>query len=263
MEPHDIKTTKWKILFINAIPIICLSIIALASNFLLIVKPGIFQDDWFLYASKFAHISLYDMFKIDRPGLGIYFDLIKSILGYNIIVWKIYIILLKIVSGFVFYILIGKIFNTRKIINLIVSSFLIIYPGFLQTGESITYQSHYFAFIICMLSIYITLICLTKRKIFVLLGLYIISIFLEITYLSMLDYFIGMEIVRIAIVYLYLRDDKTNWKKRILHTIKQLSPNIIIAVVFVIWKLFIFPSARNATNPTLILSNLLSETFLS
>lgn len=242
--------------FTNLFPYLLLALAGILTYVLYLFTPGIFRDDWVLYASKATGINFFNLFLSDRPGVGIYLDYLVKLLGYNPIIWKAYFIILHILASSMFYALLNKIFHS-KVINLLAALLLLIYPGFLQTGESFTYQTHFLALVLGLISIFTTLKSIESKNNVAKIGFISISIITESLYLLLVEYFIGIEVLRILFVFLFIhKEHNLNRELKIAARSFLLTiPNIASALLFIFWRFWIFSSSRLDTSPIQIFSD--------
>jgi len=135
-----------------------------------------------------------------------------------------------------------------------------VYPGFLSQVNAIDYQSHILGLFLALLSVALTIKSIltierTPRLLFV-----AASILAGWGYLSQMEYFIGMEAFRFAIIFVLIwRMQGESVRHKLMKGIIASLPFLMIAGGFLIWRLFFFVAERKATDIGLQVSQMFSS----
>lgn len=239
----ETKTLWWGILLI---------FIVSAIAYLPLVKDlGYLNDDWYLmYDMQVKDPSFFhEIFAIDRPGRAYAMIPLFSLFGFNVLPYHLSAFLFRVLGGVCLFWTMRMLWEKRTFFALAVGLLFTIYPGFLSQPNAIDYQSHILGLFLALLSVALTVksILTTEKSKKILLIL--ASILTGWGYLSQMEYFIGIEVFRFAcILVLTWRVQTKSFRQKFLSFIKTSLPFLLIAIGFLIWRLFFFESQRQATD---------------
>lgn len=225
-------------------------------------KLGIYRDDWhIIFGGRSNNPSIFiDMFSIDRPFVGWNFTLFYRLLGENVLYWNIAAFFLRITGGLCFLGLIRRLWPSQSQAGLVMGALFIVYPGFLQQSDAITYVTHLTYTLMLLFSMLTMVIAIQlqatwKKIIFILL-----SLFSTVYYFLLSEYVIGIEGLRFALlVYLVLRDQQgLAFISKVKLVIKNYWPYFITVSGLLIWRLLFFYSERPTTDVNRLLDGYLS-----
>jgi hypothetical protein len=167
------------------------------------------------------------------------------------------------------------------ITNLLIALLFLLYPGFLSQPNPVDYQSQIIALFAVIASLALTVAALQAEKLPAKIAYTLLSALFAWLYLGLIEYYIGLEVLRIIIVYLLVSrkegtqvDTYTGTQAEAQHAphntqsssfIFHLSsflpaiPFLFGPLTFLIWRLFFFTSDRNATDAGLQLGLLFSS----
>ncbi len=211
-------------------------------------KLGWYRDEWYmLWGARTGGIPLMlKMFKTDRPLLGIATAINYRFLGDSALRWHIYGIILRILIGMIFCLILRLIWPKRKMETFFAAALCIVYSGFLQQTNALSYSNHFMAILLGLISIYLTLFSVNCRKGWLKVLCIFLSVGLEAVYLLLLEYLIGFELVRLMLLFLMIRKiDGKNCSQKIIAN--EIFPAAIM-VIFLIWRVFFFKSSRTGTS---------------
>ncbi|HAV78647.1 MAG TPA: hypothetical protein DCX53_14965 [Anaerolineae bacterium] len=217
----------------------------------LINKFGYFFDDWYLMydvrtqGAQFFH----DIFSSDRPGRAYLMIPLYSVFGLDPMPYNITAFLFRFLGGAALLWILHILWPKRRYFAMTTAILFTIYPGFLSQYNAIDYQSHIWALFFALLSVALTLksMLATDRKMQAFLA--VLSVLFGWAYLSQMEYFIGIEVFRIAcIVVLVLRSPKSNYRKNVQIALLKWLPFSVIPAGFLFWRIFLFQAERRATD---------------
>jgi hypothetical protein len=146
------------------------------------------------------------------------------------------------------------------ITNLLVALLFLIYPGFLSQPNPIDYQSQIVSLFAAITSIALTVATLKTPKMALKITYTILSILLTWIYLGLIEYYLGLEVFRLLIIFIIVRRD-TNYQlptlapgasagvtKTAIRIFRSWLPFALGPLTFLVWRLFFFTSERNATD---------------
>ena len=217
----------------------------------LVGKFGYFNDDWYLMydvrtqGAQFFHA----IFSIDRPGRAFLMIPLYSLFGLNPLPYSLTAYLFRVLGGASLFWILHLLWPQKRFLVVTTAVLFTIYPGFLSQHNAIDYQSHIFGLFIALLSVALSLksVLATERgaKILWAVG----SILLGWVYLSQMEYFIGIEVFRVACIFLPVwRISHSTLLDKFRASVLKWFPFIFIPVIFLIWRLFFFETERRATD---------------
>lgn len=217
----------------------------------LIPKLGFYRDDWYMIwtGQVKGSAGLIDLFQSDRPFVGLVYAFDYLILGDSPTGWHIYALLIRLMGALAFLWILRMIWPEKKIKTAFIAILFLVYPGFLQQPEAATYKMILLALDAAILSIALTIRALKSKNWLPKLTFSALAIALTLFYLGIFESMIGLEVARILFCGFFLqRQSPANLKTNFGRTFKQTIPYILVALAFLIWRLFIFKSTRPATN---------------
>lgn len=211
---------------------------------------GFYSDDFFFgYVSHFYGISgIMQSLIIDRPfnGYLLIFNYLLLGLRDNVFLWHIYIFLIKLIGGYVLFFSLRRIWPDKlSIVTSIILLFLI-YPGFLQQTLPLGFGNWVTTLTIWVISLSFTIVALKQRDNIKLFLFTVVALFLQINSFLQLEFFVGMEILRLLIITYFFKREISF--KTIKQTLIYWIPYIFSLAFFVLWRLLIFKSTREATD---------------
>lgn len=238
-----------------AVSLLILTLYPLLTYFTFIPFLGFYNDDWlFAYIGHFYGIQgLIGGFAGDRPLVGILFALNHLLLNNNILLWHVYMFLMRLLGGYVLFFLLRKLWPDKLSTITSITLLFLTYPGFLQQTVPLGYQNYITALTVWVVSLFFTIHAITNRSKILFALFTLIALILQIISFSLVEIFIGAEIFRLLLIF-HKKLNYIELKKKL----KLWSPYIISLILFVLWRIFIFKSARETTNISWV-----SETYYS
>ena len=210
-------------------------------------RIGLINDDWYLiFAGKAGGADFFSaVFSSDRPMRAFVMGAAYSLFGDDILLYHLSGFLFRVLSGVCAYWLFQMIWQKSRTANTWLAILFVIYPGFLSQVNPIDYQSQLFSLFLAVLSIALSIkAILTSGWVKILLTA--LAIMTGIFYLGLVEYFFGLEALRVICIYLLHKDRP--FAQRAVTTFKQWLPSAIIPAGFMFWRVFIFDSERKATD---------------
>lgn len=227
------------------ISLLIITILPALAYLILIPFLGFYNDDWlFAYSGHFyGPQGLISSLAGDRPAVGVLFALNYLLFKENILIWHIYMFFIRLLGGYLLFFLLNKIWqNKLSVITPIVLLFLT-YPGFLQQPVPLGYQNYITALTLWIASLFFTVHAIKTSNKFLFILFTLISLALQISSYLLVEIFIGMEILRFLII-LHQKINYLEIKKKFVTWI----PYIMILILFICWRIFLFKSERVITN---------------
>ena len=227
-------------------------LIASALTYLPLVNQiGYLNDDWYVMYDAHTQGSqfLHEVWRVDRPGRALFMIPLFDVFGMNPFPYHISAYLFRFLGGLSLFWTSQMLWPKRRFLPAVASILFTLYPGFLAQTNAIDYQSHILALFLALLSIALTVkaILVSSSRMRILLT--IASILLGWAYLSQMEYFIALEVFRLAVVFLLIsRMQKNTLRQKLTKTFLRWLPFAAAPAGFLIWRLFFFEASRRATD---------------
>jgi len=227
-----LRTRNW----IDPLGLFLLAVLAYG---LIIPRLGLFGDDWphLWVLHTFGLDGLNQLVAWDRPYSAWVYLLIAPLAGENIWVYHIYLLVLRWICSFIFYLLIEEILPDSKPLPLWAAAFFLLYPGFRQEPQPLEFILHFTALGLMLASFWFMLQASKKTSrqwFFQATG--IVTAFSIFS----VEYFIGLELLRP--IFLWILHRRTSSSLRI--TSRKVIVNwiqyILVLGFYTYWRVFVF-----------------------
>ncbi|MCI0608921.1 MAG: hypothetical protein L0Z71_07665 [Anaerolineae bacterium] len=252
--PGAWKRENW----LSAILVILVTLLTYAP---LISQLGFYRDDWYLIwvAQYQGSEGIIALFRGDRPLFGWLYALDYLLLGDAPLGWHILGLMIKIITALGTLWLLRSLWPQHRLETTLMTLLYVVYPGFFQQPNVGTFMNHFMAYAAAIFSLACTVQTLKtnsawSHSVYSFLGLALAAFYI-FTYEAL----IGMEAVRLLLIgYFYYRQNASNWKTTIRNTLIRLSPYLLLALGFVLWRLFVFQATRRSTRVDILVDEYLS-----
>lgn len=220
------------------------------------------NDDWYLMYGAQVQGSDYFVpaYASDRPMRAYVLGPAYDLFGNTPLPYHVSAYVFRFLGAVSLFWLLNQIWGKNKIPNLLATLLFLIYPGFLSQPNPIDYQSQIVSLFAAMTSLALTAAALKTGKPALRWTYTLLSILLSFVYLGLIEYYLGLEMLRFLTVYLVLnRRVQGPPRMKLWQTLKAWMPFAIGPLVFLVWRLFIFSSERKATDVGFQLDSLLSN----
>jgi len=217
----------------------------------LIHKLGYINDDWYLMYDVRVHGSqfFHDMFSSDRPGRAYLMIPLYSLFGLNPLSYNLSAYLFRVLGGISLLWTLRMLWPDRRRFAFTAALLFTIYPGFLSQINAIDYQSHLVALFLAILSVALTLKAVFVANNTSKIVLTIFSIMTGLAALSQMEYYLGIEVFRLACIgVLVWRSGGMNFIEKSRAFILKWLPFSLIPVGFLFWRILLFQAKRKATD---------------
>lgn len=221
-----------------SVPVILL-LFCIAAYGLLIPTLGFYWDDWPLiwFAHTLGPGGFVSTLAGDRPFLAGIYLITTSILQTVPFQWQLLSMVSRWLSALAFWWTLRQIWPFHKEKIFWAALLFAIYPGFKQQPISVIFSNGLLLFASYIFSLGCMLYAIRKP------GRYRLATLLSLlTYAFCFfatEYYIGLDLIRPVLLWLVLDDHNGFWK-RILKTLKYWLPFLIVLVLYLIWRIFIF-----------------------
>ena len=242
---------------------IALLLIISALTYLPLVNQiGYLNDDWYIMYD--AHTQGPDFFHVvyqsDRPARAYVLGIAYSLFGDNALYYHLSGYAFRFLSAVALFGIMETLWPGHKRMNFSAALLFLLYPGFLSQINPIDYQSQLLSLCLAMISIALTVKSLQTLNMLHRVILTILSVLFGVEYLALVEYFIGFEVLRLALVLLLvLRTNGASLREKLVMTFIRWLPFAAAPGGFLIWRLFFFETSRRATDVGFQLGQLFSS----
>ena len=211
-----------------------------------------YKDDWYyIYDGMIAGAKVFhEMFRIDRPLRGYFFELYFSLFGPNPLPYHLGAFFWRGLSALGALWIFNILWPKERRFAFLAALLFAIYPGYIWWISAIEYQPMIASLALQVFSIAFTLKAIQSSssrgsKIAYLAGAMVTGWL----YIALVDYAIGMEAFRFVCVYLLVnRDAQSGIGTRLFKTLKVWAWTLFIPLGFLFWRAFFFTNERKATD---------------
>lgn len=259
---HKIKTFFQNIVFTEASAPIAFFVLCVLNFGLLIPNLGFYMDDWhYVFYSKLKGIgSLGEMLTYDsRPGAAWFYIFIFHLIGFNPIKWHLFNFLLVFSTTLSFWFFLKSFWEENALNNLYSAILFCIYPFFMLYASPIGYAHLWFGFILFNLSIsfMVSAVETTNYKKYFFI---VCALIFETTHLFTSEYFSGLELIRVVILWILISRFESNFLKKLWRVLAHWIPYLIVLGFFFYWRLVIYQNPEGIfRNEPIILSLLFTD----
>ena len=226
-------------------------------------KLGLFKDDWYLIFDANTQGSgfFHEVYAIDRPARAYVMQFVYELFGDRTLYYHLSAYAYRVLAAWALFRALNLIWHDHKRYHFLSALFFMVYPGFLSQINPIDYQAQILSLWLAMLSILFTLKSIQSTHRLQKYAWLASAILTGLIYPALVEYFIGLEILRLGLVIQFYsqRGEKTLSAQLIKNVIRQWMPSLMGPVVFLIWRLFLFESARRSTDVTVQLGQLFTS----
>jgi hypothetical protein len=220
---------------------------------------GYYNDDWYLLYLGLSQGSarFMDVFAIDRPFRGYFVGWLFDLFGTQVMWYTYAAFLARLLSAYGLFRIIRRVWPSAKNAALLGALLFLIYPGFLDQPNALDYQSHQWSLVLAVFSILCTLKAFelglrTASRV----AWLALSIIQQLLSLLLMEYYIGLEGLRFLLIWQVTCAAQAGGRVACAQrALLRYLPNLLVALVFFIWRAFFFNSARIGTDVDVMLLN--------
>ena len=223
---------------------------------------GFYKDDWYLmYDALVKGTSFFTtIFAIDRPARAPLQAALYTLYGQNLLAYHVSALFFRVIGAFAFWKLAKTREPARGGLHIAGALLFLVYPGFLSQPNAVDFHAHIVSLALAMLSLWLTMEAINKGYGNVIRwGLLGFSVLLAWAYLGLMEYFIGIEALRFALIFEWYQKNHSgkdqSWRK----LFGTLLVAMTGAVGFLSWRLFFFEGGRKATDITSQLASFVGQ----
>lgn len=247
----------------NSAPLAFL-ITCLFSFGLLIPSLGFYMDDWpYVFYAKLKGIeSLREMLIFDsRPNAAWLYMLGFNILGFKPMAWHIFALLMRWGTVVLIWMVFKTLWPERRKEAVYIGLLFAVYPFFMLQPFAVGSTHHWFGFLAFTLSI-LLMIHAVKASGGKMIAFTALALILEAVHLFTSEYFSGLELIRIFILWILISRAEPGFSKRLTKVLLNWLPYLIVLGTFFYWRVAIYVNPPDVVrNEPVILQQLFSEPF--
>jgi len=233
-----------------------LGLLCFLSYGLFLGKVGFYMDDWYLmwWKHAFGASEYINFFNNSRPLISYYFIFVNFLMGgsENPLVWQLIGLFTRWLSVIAFWQMLNTIWPKATKQNAWAAVLSAVFPGFTQHWIVFIYSF----FFVCLAGFFFSITLMVKafhsKKHFGLL--YTLSILFMAYVIPGSEFYAGLELTRLCIIWFTCTNIDLKFRKRILSTIKIWAPYALIYAGFLIWRVFFFQSIYHSVEVESIFS---------
>ncbi len=221
-------------------PPIVLLLVAILAYGLLIPNLGFYWDDlpisWIAYELGSEALTKY--FSTNRPVWGLLYQITTRIIPDEPIYWQVFALFWRWLSAVMVFAIVEKLWKGKPRLALGVALIFLVYPGFTQQWSAFLY-SHFFIVLCFFLFSYLLMLRAIEEptRYWQLTAFGLIFSALN---LWMMEYFYVLELMRVGVILTALRGETMSLRERAIKTFKLWLPYLIVFILAVLSRLFIF-----------------------
>ena len=243
----------------RAIPFVLL-LITVVSFGLLIPWLGFYWDDWpVIYMTNTQGTAgFWGFYQYDRPFSAWTYILFAPLLGTYPLTWQIFVLLLRWLTAVFVWMSLKMIWPQKPRQVFWIALLFAVCPIFPQQPVAVAYSQHWLSYLFFFCSIYFMLRALDNRRYFLLFTA--LAVFTSFMQLFTMEYFIGLELLRPIILWLYFRERESETFAKLLfkRVIGSVWIYAVLLLAYVIWRIFFIRLAGTDPNSPVFLGKLLT-----
>jgi hypothetical protein len=211
---------------------------------------GYYNDDWYsMYAARLGGPGVFKaIFSIDRPGRAYLMAPLYSLFGGHPLYYSLSLLVFRVLGAFSLLWLLRMLWPKNRKETFLAAALFLVYPGFLSEPIAIDFQSHIVGIFLGLLSLALTVKALLVQDNRSRTLLWTGAVLSGWGYLSQMEYYIGFELVRIALITLLVLRRKQAVRATSREVFVKSLPYLVIPLLFLAWRLLLFQNERSTTD---------------
>ena len=219
-------------------PPLVLGFVTILAYGLLIPQLGFYWDglamSWIRY--ELGPQAMAQYFSSNRPVWGLLYQLTTRLIPQVPIYWQVFALFWRWITGLLVWAILRELFPEKSGFALTTALLFLLYPGFNQQWVAYLYNHFFIVLSVFLLSIYLMLRA-QKERFWLWTSL---AMFFSAINLWMHEYFFTLEVARVAILWVLLREQELDFKTHLRRTLKLWAPYLAVFVTAVLSRLFVF-----------------------
>ncbi|HLE52842.1 MAG TPA: hypothetical protein VI755_12305, partial [Anaerolineales bacterium] len=209
---------------------------------LLVKDLGFYQDDWHhIYFGHTLGISkMWDMFLYDgRPLAAVLYIIGFKVLGFAPLHWHISTLALRALTILFTWLIFRGIWPGRRRQAAWAALLFVVYPIFKLQPLAVAYTVHWTGYLLFVISIWAMVQSIRQPRWY--WGYFGLALLTCGLHLAFIEYFSGVELARPFILRLLLSEEGQTTRRRLIKTLRQWLPYLLIWVAFYIYRIYLIP----------------------
>lgn len=242
--------------------IVLLIAVAILAYLPYVGQLGFYYNDWHLLGGQVANLNPVQVFMIDRPFLGLIYTITHALLGDNPLLWHLFSFVVRLSSGLGFLWLLHLIWPSHRVAITSMALLFMVYPGFLQQPMALTFSNHFLAYSAAIFSLVFTLLLLRTDKASNRFFYTVLAIGMTGFYLVTYEYMIGLEAVRLVLIFYYEWPRlPARWMAKVITVARRWVVFLIPLGLFMVWRVVLFGGSKESTSISILANRYLNDPF--
>jgi hypothetical protein len=226
---------------------------------LLIPWLGFYWDDWptIWISHSLGHSGLIEFSLGDRPLRGWLIALMAPLLGETPLPWHIFAFLTRWLSGVVLWWCLRGVWPERRREVACITVLFAVYPGYSLQPYPLYPSLALLTLVSFIFSMGAMIWAYRMPRLF--WPLTILALPSSALNLTVSEYFVGLELLRPALLWLIISEKEIGFRPRLRRTLISWSPYLVLFGIYLSWRLFFFRSERSVTDQTRLLGNIVAD----
>lgn len=244
----------------RGIPFVLLFIIVVSFG-LLIPWLGFYWDDWpIIYLTKTQGTAGFrDFYQYDRPFSAWTYIVFAPVLGTSPLGWHIFTLLLRWLTVVFLWASLRIVWPKKPRPVFWIALLFAVCPIFTQQSVAVAYSQHWLCYLLYFCSVYFMLKAQGDRRYFYLFTA--LAVFISLVQMLTLEYFLGLELLRPIILWLYYRAREP--ESSVLLIFKRAASSgwiyVVLLITYVLWRIFFLRLADVDPNRPVFFGELLNS----
>ena len=221
---------------------------------------GFALDDWMFidFYSSQGIKGLMTYFYFDNRPMAFWLPWIGfNLLGTTPLYWQIWTLFWKIMIAIAIWLIARSLFPEKPVQNLLIALLFALYPVFRQQSSALQLSVHMICFFMVCFSLYLTVRAIQHSKYWFLFSA--LALLLSMLELFTTEFFAGFELARVIIIGYLVFQTEGSPQKKILLTLKQWLPYLVIWVGWAIWRVAYIPTPGHDRNSPIVVLGFFSN----
>jgi hypothetical protein len=244
---NKVKTFLQNIAFTEKSAPAALFILCIIAFSLFIPRLGFYMDDWpyIFYARTKGIEGLRELlFHDGRPNAAWLYMMAFRLWDFHPLAWHLFALVMRVATAVSFYGFFRLMWSERKKEAVAASLLFAVYPFFMLQPFAVGSTHHWFGFLAFNVSLILMVIGFheeTPRR-----WLWLVpALGLEAAHLFTSEYFSGLELIRVVILWILATRKEMTFPKRMVQVFVNWLPYLIVMGIFMYWRIFVFEMTRN------------------
>jgi hypothetical protein len=229
--------------------------VGVVAHGLMIPNLGFYWNDWEgIYFQELEYPAIGFQYYAERPLSALVYLALFPITRSNPVAWQVVGLLLRWLGLLAVYYTLNSLWPERAWQHRWIAALLFVFPGYFLQPVSVAFSPHLVTFAFYGFSLLLTVIAIRKSGAFWLLMP--LAIILGTSQLFLMEYYVGLELVRPALIWWALQSKGGTAKGNLVKTALCWLPFALSLGIFLWWRLLILPSSlvEDPNSPVLLMT---------